>query len=102
VAEAARREGELTRALGRLFAVVEAYPQLKADANYRQLAEQLAAVEDELQMARRYYNGAVRRLNVNVQSFPSNIAARLFGFAEAEFFEIGDEAVRAAPRVRLD
>jgi LemA protein len=102
VAEAARQEGELAQALGRLFAVAEAYPRLKADANYRQLAAQLAAVEDELQLARRYYNGAVRRLNVAVQSFPSNLAARLFGFGVAEFFDTGDEAVRAAPRVRLD
>jgi len=102
VAEAARQEGELTLALGRLLAVAEAYPQLKADANFRQLCEQLGAVEDELQMARRYYNGAVRRLNIAVESFPSNIVARLFGFGVAEFFETQDEAVRAAPRVRLD
>lgn len=102
VAEAARLEGELGLALGRLLAVAEAYPQLKADANFRQLSEQLGAVEDELQMARRYYNGAVRRLNIAVESFPSNLAARLFGFGVAEFFETQDEAVRAAPRVRLD
>ncbi len=101
-AQAARAEDGLTRALGGLRAVVEAYPDLKADANFRQLSEELAHVEDELQMARRYYNGAVRQLNVRVQSFPSNLVARAFGFAVRDYFEIDDEAQRAAPQVRMD
>lgn len=100
-AQTARAEGELTRALGRLIAVAEAYPDLKADANFRQLSEQLAEVEDELQMARRYYNGAVRQLNIRVQSFPSNLVARAFGFAAEDYFEIADAAEREAPKVDL-
>jgi LemA protein len=80
------------------MALAEAYPELKADANFRQLQGQLAKVEDQLQMARRYYNGTARDLNTLVQSFPSNLVAGGFGFKEVEFFET-DEASRAAPQV---
>ena len=88
-------------AIGRLFAIAEAYPELKADRNFRELQDQLAGVEDELQLARRYYNGAVRNLNTMVESFPSNLLADVFRFQQAEFFDIGDEAARQAPRVEL-
>lgn len=92
-------ERGLSAALVRLLAVAEAYPELKADANFRELQDQLARIEDELQMARRYYNGAVRRLNTQVQSFPSNLVAGRFGFAPAEFFELDDATSREAPKV---
>lgn len=86
-------------ALGKLFAIAEAYPELKADANFRDLQGKLSGIEDEIQMSRRYYNGAVRNLNTMVQSFPSNIIANMFGFSNAEFFEIGDASQREVPKV---
>ena len=89
----------MSAALGRLFAIAEAYPELKADANFRDLQDKLSGVEDEIQMSRRYYNGAVRNLNTMIESFPSNIIANVFHFAKAEFFEIGDPAQRETPKV---
>lgn len=89
----------MTAALGRLFALAEAYPQLKADANFRDLQDKLSGIEDEIQMARRYYNGAARNLNTMIESFPSNLVANSFQFHKAEFFEIGDEAARQVPKV---
>jgi len=99
VAEQSAVGQAMTAALGRLFSVAEAYPQLKADANFRDLQDKLAAVEDEIQMARRYYNGAVRNLNTMIESFPSNLVANFFKFQKAEFFEIGDAAAREVPKV---
>lgn len=90
---------QMTAALGHLFAVAEAYPDLKADANFRELQTQLAETEDMIQKARRYYNGAVRRLNTGVEQFPGNLVARQFGFERAEYFEIEDPASRALPKV---
>src|SRR6478672_3049926 len=84
----------MSQALGKLFAVAEAYPELKADANFRDLQDKLAGIEDEIQLSRRYYNGAVRNLNTMVESFPTNLIADVFHFGRAEFFEIGDEAAR--------
>jgi LemA protein len=92
-------EGMLGQALGRLMAVAEAYPDLKANTNFLELQEQLGSVEHEIQMSRRYYNGAVRDLNVMVESFPSNLVAGQFGFKKAEYFEIEDPAERAVPKV---
>ena len=89
----------MSAALGRLFAIAEAYPELKADANYRDLQEKLAGIEDEIQLSRRYYNGAVRILNTMIESFPSNFIADFFKFAKSEFFEIGDAAQREVPKV---
>lgn len=89
----------MSQALGRLFAIAEAYPELKADANFRDLQDKLAGIEDEIQMSRRYYNGAVRNLNTMIESFPSNLVARQFNFEKAEFFEIGDAAAREVPKV---
>ena len=89
----------MSAALGRLFAIAEAYPELKADANFRDLQDKLAGIEDEIQMSRRYYNGAVRNLNTMVESFPTNIIANQFQFQKAEFFEIGDAAAREVPKV---
>ncbi len=92
----------LTGALRHLFAVVEAYPDLKADDNFQQLQEQLAEIEDDLQKSRRYYNGSVRQLNTKVELFPSNIVASQFGFRQAVYFEIEDAASREAPKIDFD
>ena len=94
-------EGGLTSALGRLFALAEDYPDLKAAASYGRLQQSLIAVEDALQNARRYYNAVVRDLNTAIQRFPSNLIAGLFGFHRREYFQLesGDEA--AAPQVNL-
>jgi len=92
-------ENMLTAALRQLFAVAEAYPDLKADDNFRQLQAQLAEVEDQIQKARRYYNGAVRRLNTQIELFPSNIVAAQFRFQRAEYFEIEDPHSREVPAV---
>ena len=96
-------EGEttLSRQLGTLFALAEDYPDLKASEGFQQLHRSLVAVEDDLQYARRYYNGAVRDNNNLVQSFPVNLVAGPFGFHEAEFFEIELASQREAPRVAL-
>jgi LemA protein len=89
----------MSAALGKLFAIAEAYPELKADANFRDLQEKLSGIEDEIQLSRRYYNGAVRNLNTMIESFPSNVIANFFRFTKAEFFEIGDAAQREVPKV---
>lgn len=99
VAGRAQAEGLLSQALSRLFAVAEAYPDLKASQNFSDLHESLDQIENALQMARRYYNGAVRGLNVAVESFPSNLVANRFKFEKAEYFEIDDPADRAVPSV---
>ena len=100
VAARAQAEGALSAALGKLMAVAENYPDLKASSNFLELQQQLSDLENELQMARRYYNGTVRNLNVMVQSFPSNLIAGLFGFAPREFFQLG-EGEGAVPQVNL-
>jgi LemA protein len=102
VAEQAEAERGLAAALGRLFAIAEAYPELKADANFRHLQEQLAGIEDEIQKARRYYNGTVRDYNTRIQSFPDNLIAGRFGFVVAEFFELDDEAARSVPKISFE
>jgi len=99
VREKGRLEGELSRALANVFAVAEGYPDLKASQNFLELQRQLADVEEQLQLARRYYNGTARNLNIQIESFPSNIVAGLFTFTPAEFFEITDAADRAVPKV---
>lgn len=99
VAEQSAVGQAMSQALGRLFAIAEAYPELKADANFRDLQDKLAQTEDEIQMSRRYYNGAVRNLNTMIESFPSNLVAKQFAFEKAEFFEIGDAAARDVPKV---
>ena len=97
----ARLEGDLTHALGRLFAVAEAYPDLKANQNFLDLQDELSQIEEQIQLARRYFNGTVRDMNIAVESFPSNIVADRFRFRQAEFFEIEDPADRAVPEVRF-
>ena len=88
--------------LGRLFAIAEAYPELKADANFRDLQEKLTGLEDEIQLSRRYYNGAVRNLNTMIESFPTNFIANAFNFTKREFFEIEDPAARQVPKVEFN
>ena len=97
----AAAEGMLTQALGRLLAVAEAYPDLKASQNFADLQRALETTEREIQMARRYYNGSVRELNTKVESFPSNLVAGQFGFAKADYFELEDPSDRQLPEVRF-
>jgi LemA protein len=99
VAARSQIEGMLSGALGRLLAVVENYPDLKANQNFLELQQSLQAVEHDIQMARRYYNGAARDLNVMVESFPSNLVAGWFSFVKKAFFEVENEADRAVPKV---
>ena len=101
VAARAQAEGALSVGLGKLFALAENYPDLKASTNFLDLQKQLSDLENDLQMARRYYNGAVRNQNVLVQSFPSNILAGMFGFGPRDFFELSNESEREAPQVSL-
>ncbi|TCL75862.1 LemA family protein [Rhizobium sp. BK251] len=101
VAGRAQAEGLLGQALGRLLALAEAYPDLKANQNFSELQGSLETMESEIQMARRYYNGAARDLNVKVESFPSNLVAGQFGFGKREYFEITNEADRAVPTVKF-
>ncbi|WEX78199.1 LemA family protein [Sinorhizobium numidicum] len=101
VAGRAAVEGALSQALGRLFALAEAYPDLKANENFAELQGSLETIEGEIQMSRRYYNGAARDLNVKVESFPSNLIANVFRFAKAGYFEIANEADRAVPSVKF-
>ena len=91
----------LTGGLARLLAVAENYPELKADHNFRNLQQQLADIEDQIQMARRYYNGTVRNYNTAIESFPGNLVAGRFAFGPAEFFEIEDSEDRAVPKVEF-
>jgi LemA protein len=99
-ASQARDENALIATLRQLLAVVENYPQLKANENYLSLQRELTNTEDRIQAARRFYNANVRDLNNRIELFPSNIVAGLFGFGRREYFEIEDAADRAAPAAR--
>jgi LemA protein len=99
--ERARIEGALSGALGRMLAIAEGYPDLKASANFLEFQRQLTETEDEIALARRYYNGAVRNNNIAVEVFPANLCAGSLGFAKAQYFEIEDAAERALPKVSL-
>jgi LemA protein len=90
--EAAAAGGALDAALGRLFAVAEAYPELRASENFAQLQEELTDTEDKIAAARRYYNATVLAYNTQIQTFPSVLLARPSGFREREFFEAAGEA----------
>ena len=100
-AEAGAAESLLGGALGRLFALAEAYPDLKASDGFRDLQQSLASLEGAIQNARRYYNAVVRDFNTKVQTVPSALIARSFGFRQREFFEI-EESERAVPEVDFD
>ncbi len=97
--ERAAAEGNLSGALRGLFAVAEAYPELRANQNFLALQSELSAIEDAVQNARRYYNAVVRDLNTACEAFPSNLVANLFGFAKKEYFELDAPAERSAPKV---
>jgi LemA protein len=89
-ADKAAAENQLTGALKSLFAVAEAYPDLKANQQFLQLQGSLSQLEDSIQNARRYYNAVVRDLNTKIQSFPTNILAGMFGFQARQFFEVAE------------
>ena len=97
----AAEEGRLSGALSRLFALAEDYPDLKASKNFMQLQNSVSDVEDQIQLARRYYNGATRDLNVLVESFPSNLVAQKFQFGKADYFELEEPADRASPKINM-
>jgi len=99
--ESAQAENMLTQALRQLFAVVENYPDLKANQNFLALQEELRNVENQIQEARRYYNAVVRDYNIRTESFPSNIIASIFNFKKEEFFEIEEPEEREVPRVQF-
>ncbi|WP_105439040.1 LemA family protein [Neorhizobium sp. T25_13] len=101
VAGRAQAEGLLGQALGKIIALAEAYPDLKANENFSELQASLETIETEIQMSRRYYNGAARDLNVKVESFPNNLVAGQFGFSKREYFEIENAADRAVPTVKF-
>jgi LemA protein len=97
----AQAEGVLSGALGRLFAVAEAYPDLKASQNFMQFQGELSNTENEIQLSRRYYNGTARDLNTAVESFPSNVIANFFKFEKVQYFEMENPADRAVPQVKF-
>ena len=97
-----RAETDVTQRLGRLFAVAEAYPELKASANFQQLQHELSDTEDRLAAARRFYNGNVRDYNTRVQSFPSNLIASTAHFETETFFDIADASIAEPVQVNLD
>ena len=94
-------ENALSAGLGKLFALAEAYPVLRAAESFLSLQQALQDVEDQLQMARRYYNGTVRSYMIQVESFPSLIIAKMFGFGPAAFFELESPAEAAVPTVKF-
>jgi LemA protein len=94
-----QEERPLAAQLGRIFAVAEAYPDLRAAASFAGLQRTLSDVEDHLQNARRYYNAVVRDFNTAIAQFPANVVAAPLGFRAREFFGLDDEAERAVPRV---
>ena len=98
-AEQAVQENVLNQALGRLLAVAENYPVLRASENFQQLQAELANTEDRIAAGRRFYNANVRELNTKVETFPANVIANMFGFTRAEYFEVDDPQIRQAPSV---
>ncbi len=99
--EKVQPESDLSGRLKTLLAVAENYPDLKASNNFLDLQQQLTEVEDQIQYARRYYNGAVRNYNTLIESFPANLIASVFGFRQEEFFEITLATERETPQVGL-
>jgi LemA protein len=100
-AQQAQAENVLTGALKSLFAVAEAYPELRANENFLNLQEELTGTEGRIAYARQFYNDTVLRLNNRVESFPANILAGLFGFEKREFFETEETASREVPKVQF-
>ena len=100
-AERAQAEGQLTMALKSLFAVAEAYPQLRANENFMSLQNTLVQIEGDVQNSRRYYNAVVRDYNTRIQTFPANMFAGVFGFQPRQFFELETPADREVPSVKF-
>ncbi len=98
-AERGRAEAGLTSSLRGLFAIAENYPELKANQNFLGLQEELSRIEDQVQLARRYYNGTARNLNTAIEIFPNSLIAGIFGFQKQQFFELKDEVRRSVPKV---
>jgi LemA protein len=101
VADSAAKEGVLTGALSKLFALAENYPTLKANENVKQLQEELASTENKISFARQFYNDIATKFNIAQQVFPGNIIARLFGFQTSELFEVKEAAEREVPIVDI-
>lgn len=99
VAATAAADAQMTGLIGRLFAVAEAYPELRASENFQQLQAEISSIETELQSARRYYNATARDLNTQVQSFPDLLFAKPLGFAEEEYYKDEDLAIQSAPKI---
>ncbi len=100
-ADRAQAEGQLTMALKSLFAVAEAYPQLRANENFMSLQNSLSQIEGDVQNSRRYYNAVVRDYNTRIQTFPANLFAGAFGFQPRQFFELETPADREVPSVKF-
>jgi LemA protein len=101
VQEQAQAENMLTQAIGRLFAIAEAYPQLRATENFQQLQAQLEETESKIAVSRQVYNDAVLTYDTALESVPTNIVAGMFNFEERQYFEIEEPAAREAPRVQF-
>jgi len=102
VKESAKAEDALSGALGRLFAIAEAYPELKANENFKKLQQQLEDVEDKIQAARRFYNAGAKDLNTKMKIFPSNVFAKRLGFKTRDYFEVENKAaIENAPEVKF-
>jgi len=101
VDEKADAEKGLSGALKTLFAVAENYPDLKANENFLSLQQELSSLETEIQLSRRYYNGAARNYNVAVRSFPSNVVANIFSFTAVDYFELDNAQEREVPKVKF-
>ncbi len=100
-ADSARKEGELSQALGRLFALAENYPALKSNENVKGLQEELSSTENKIGFARQFYNDIATKYNIAQQTFPSNLIAGTLGFKNAELFEVTIESERQVPTVDL-
>lgn len=95
----AAADAAMTGLLGKLLAIAEAYPDLKADTNFRQLQDEMSSIEHDLQASRRYYNATARDLNTRIQSVPDNIIAGPTGFTVEPYYEDADESIQSAPKV---
>ena len=102
VKEKGQIENSFSQAFKSIFALAEAYPDLKANQNFIELQRVLAETEEQIQLARRYYNGAARDYNTMVETFPNNIMAKIFGFTKADFFEIELATEREVPGVKFN
>jgi LemA protein len=101
VGEQSTAESNLSKALMNFYAVTEQYPELKANTNFITLQQDLTEVEQDIEKARRYYNGTARDNNIAVESFPSNLVALIFNFIKADYFEIDNASEREVPKVKF-